>query len=325
MKGVNLFALFSAIVFFTGWTSNSVASIADKFNRELEPLDEFSSERIDYGQYELVMGKLVYQYPDSPEEVEGFVAGSSRIFEGRIDRTVYDLASSIGTLKALSVIENLVDEQDYRIAFSCERESCGSIKGWGVYYPEQADGSESDQYYVSAIYPKSGPPERVMSAHISMVGGRVRVTIDEISLLVDIERAIQSYASSIMNYWSENGFDQGLSISGYGLGSSDLTTIMMLKSRAIAKIVDRNPEISLRIIGYTDQIGDESVNHDLSVMRAKTMADFLATLGVPERSVDFEGLGIFKYSNGVEVGKVAPQHRKVLVVASPPTALTALN
>lgn len=325
MKGINLFVLFPTIVFFTAWAEISVASIAEKFNGELKTIDQFSSEHIDYGQYELVMGKLVYQYPDSPEEAEGFIAESSRIFEGRIDRTVYDLASSIGTLKSLSVIENIVDDQDYKIAFSCERVSCGSIKGWGVYYPEQADGSESDQYYISAIYPKSGPPERAVSAHISMVGGRARVTIDEISLLVDLERSIENYASSVMNYWSENGFDQGLSISGYGLGSSELTTIMMLKSRAIAKIIDKNPEISLRILGYTDQIGDESVNDDLSVVRAKTMADFLGTLGVPERSVDFEGLGIFEYANGVEVGEVAPQHRKVLVVASPPTALTGLN
>lgn len=325
MKGTKLFALVSAIVLFTGWTANSAASLSEQFKDDLEHTDKFSYERIDYGQYELILGKLVYQYPDSPEEVEGFVAESSKVFEGRIDRTVYDMTSSIGTLKALSVIEELIYDQDFKVAFSCERTSCGSIKGWGVYYPQQADGSQSDQYYVSAIYPKSGPPERVVSAHISMVGGRTRVTIDEISLLVNVERSIHNYANSVMNYWSENGFDRGLSISGYGLGSSELTTTMMLKSRAIAKIIDRNPGISLRILGYTDQVGDESVNDDLSAVRAKTMADFLGSLGVPEQSIDFYGLGIFSYANGEEVNRVAPQHRKVLVVVSPPAALTGLN
>jgi outer membrane protein OmpA-like peptidoglycan-associated protein len=308
-----------------GLSTSSIASISSEFSGALDDVREFSSEHADFGRYELILGKLAYQYPASPEEVEGFRAEASEVFEGRIERKVFDLGAGVGTLTALSTIKSVISGEGFNLVFSCEQALCGSVKGWGVFYPEQLDGAQSDQYYISAIYPENGPPERVMSAHVSMVGDRTRVTIDEVALLVDFKRSIHNYANAIMSYWLEEGFEKGLPISGYGLGSSELTLTMKLKYKAVAELIHSNLGISISILGYTDYIGDEGANKDLSLVRARTVAEFLGALGVPEQTIKFEGLGVFNYTNFEGSDTVAPEHRKVLVVASPPAAVNGLN
>ncbi|SFR62673.1 OmpA family protein [Marinobacter daqiaonensis] len=319
------FGFIPVVVLAVGMSTSSAASISSEFTSALINVQEFSSEHTDFGRYELILGKLAYQYPSSPEEVEGFRAETSEIFEGRIDRKVLDLGAGVGTLKAMAAIKSVVDDEGFKLVFSCEHISCGSVKGWGVFYPEQEDGAQSDQYYISAVYPENGPPERVMSAHISMVGDRVRVTIDEVALLVDIERSIYNYANAIMNYWSKEGFEQGLRVSGYGLGSSELSSTMKLKYKAVAELINRDPRVSVKLLGYTDYIGDKGFNMNLSLVRARTVAEFLGDLGVPKQTLDFEGLGIFDYGSAEGLDTVAPEHRMVMVLVAPTTEISGLN
>jgi|AZIH01.1.fsa_nt_gi hypothetical protein len=325
MKWINSLRLFFAMVCVLGAANSTAEPISSQFRDELDGLQEYSSQHTDFSQYELILGKLSYQYPRSPDEIEGFEAEVSRMFEGRIDRKVFDFQSDVGSLKAFSTIKEVLDDEGFDIAFSCEGSSCGSVKGWSTVFPDQADGSWSDQYYLSAIYPENGPPERVFSAHISMIGNRVRVTIDEVALLVDMERSIQNYANSVLSYWSEHGFGQGLPVSGYSVGSYQLTNTMKLKYRAIAKIMEIKPSFPIKLLGYTDLLGEESANRELSLLRAKSVADFLVTLGVPEGSLSFEGQGVFNYVKQDIFDKVAPQHRKVIVLATPPKSISSLN
>ncbi|PHQ25177.1 hypothetical protein CLH62_12580 [Marinobacter guineae] len=325
MKWINSFRLFFAMVCVLGAANSMAEPISSQFLDALDGLQEYSSQHTDFSQYELILGKMRYQYPRSPDETEGFKAEASRIFEGRIDRKVFDFNPDVGSLKAFSTLKDFLDGEGFNIAFTCEGSSCGSVKGWGTFFPDQADGSSSDQFYLSAIYPENGPPERVFSSHISMIGNRVRVTIDEVVLLVDMERSIENYANAVLGYWSEYGFDQGLPVTGYGLGSYELTTTMKLKYRAIAKIMENNPDFPIKLSGYTDLVGEESVNRELSLVRAKSVADFLVTMGVPEDSLSFEGRGVFNYMEEEVFDNVAPQHRKVIVVAFPAKEISSLN
>lgn len=325
MKWIILLRLFPAIACLFSVPPSSAASISSQLYKGLDGAHEYSRQQTDFGQYELVLGTLNYLYPSSPGETEGFKADKSRIYEGKIDRRVLDLPSHIGSLTAFSLAEKVLRKEGYRIAFSCEGSSCGSIKGWSVFYHDQADGAQSDQFYISATYPEHGPLERVFSAHISRIGKSVRVTFDEVTLLVDIERSIQNYADSVLAHWSKSDLGQKLPVPGYGLGSHELTETMKLKFRAIAKIIDSESHFAVRLLGYTDPLGEEAQNEKLSFDRAKSVADFLFALGISSGSVSFEGRGVFNDAGKRASRKAAPEHRKVIVVAYPKKEVGSLD
>lgn len=301
------------------------AAVSNEVSDMLGGSTEFDSQQIDFAQYEMLLGPVVYQYPASPDEVEGFRAQDSRLYEGRISRRVLDFQPNVGSLKVFDAIEDTLHDQGFKIGFSCEGVTCGSVKGWGVFFPRQSDSVMSDQFFISASFPEEGPPERLVSAHVSRVGEQARVTIDEVDLLIDVDRAIENYANSLMTFWSDKNFERGLAISGYPLGSAELTNTMKLKYKAIARIIDNNPGLSLSLFGYTDRIGAEVANEDLSKVRAESVFEYLESLGVPKDLMDHKGLGMFEYTATFSTEDVAPQHRKVVVVPGSANALSSLN
>lgn len=324
MKWINLLRSFPAIMCLAAATNSSAETISSQLYEGLDGVHEYASQQTDFSKYELVLGTLKYLYPSSPDETEGFKAEKSRIYEGRIDRRVMDLPSRVGSLTAFNLAEKVLQKEGYQVAFSCEGNSCGSIKGWSAFYPDQADGSQSDQFYISATYPENGPTERVFSAHISRIGKNVRVTFDEVTLLVDLERSIQNYADAAFAYWSGKNPGLELPVSGYGLGSHELTEIMKLKFRAIAKIIDNHKQFPVKLLGYTDSLGEETFNEKLSLARAKSVADFLIALGISQDSVSFEGRGVFD-DVGKQASRIsAPEHRKVIVIANPENEVSSL-
>lgn len=325
MKWINLLTFLSAISCLITASTGSAETISSQLHKGLGGVHEYSNQQTDFSKYELLVGTLTYLYPSSPDETEGFKAEKSENYEGRIDRKVLDLPSGVGSLTAFNLAEKILQKEGYRIAFSCEGNSCGSIKGWSAFYPDQADGSQSDQFYLSAIYPENGPTERVFSAHISKIGKNVRVTLDEVTLLVDLERSIQNYADAVLAYWSGKGLGMELPVSGYGLGSHKLTETMKLKLRAIAKMIDSDTDLAVKLLGYTDGLGAEKFNEELSLARAKSVADFLIALGISQDSVSFEGRGVFNDPD-IKASKTStPEHRKVIVVANPDSKVSSVN
>jgi outer membrane protein OmpA-like peptidoglycan-associated protein len=59
----------------------------------------------------------------------------------------------------------------------------------------------------------------------------------------------------------------------------------------IATILNQFPEMNVLIEGHTDSIGTEEYNLTLSQQRAKAVYDFLASQGVPEGHLSYEGYG----------------------------------
>lgn len=49
--------------------------------------------------------------------------------------------------------------------------------------------------------------------------------------------------------------------------------------------------IKLRVVGYTDRLGSEAYNNDLSQRRAQTIADYLLAAGVAAATISVEGRG----------------------------------
>jgi putative secretion ATPase (PEP-CTERM system associated) len=62
--------------------------------------------------------------------------------------------------------------------------------------------------------------------------------------------------------------------------------------KEIAEQLDASPEISALVIGYSDNIGDEEYNLELSTKRARVVASYLASQGVSTDRLRTDGRGI---------------------------------
>ncbi len=59
----------------------------------------------------------------------------------------------------------------------------------------------------------------------------------------------------------------------------------------LAKALGENKDIHIKIDGYTDFIGTEAYNLDLSVKRARAIKDFLISKGAIGSNISIEGYG----------------------------------
>ena len=85
---------------------------------------------------------------------------------------------------------------------------------------------------------------------------------------------------------------------------------------ALAKALEENPDIRIKIDGYTDFIGSEGYNLEISVKRANAIKDYLTNRGVKPSNISIEGYGKQNpiASNQTETGRA--KNRRVEFIIS---------
>lgn len=73
----------------------------------------------------------------------------------------------------------------------------------------------------------------------------------------------------------------------------------------VAKLMKKDADLNLKIIGHTDDTGDMKLNDHLSMRRARRCYKYLASKGIALNRMTFEGSGATKpkYDNSTEEGK----------------------
>ncbi|MEX0273813.1 MAG: OmpA family protein [Flavobacteriaceae bacterium] len=61
--------------------------------------------------------------------------------------------------------------------------------------------------------------------------------------------------------------------------------------RAVANYLDKNPHLNITINGHTDNVGSDGYNDRLSTHRARSVADYLAKLGIDVDRIAYKGHG----------------------------------
>ena len=77
----------------------------------------------------------------------------------------------------------------------------------------------------------------------------------------------------------------------FDFGQYTLKPAAREKLAKISGIVLAHPGLSLQIEGYTDSVGSDQVNQQLSERRADTVRDFLIEQGVPGSAIAAQGFG----------------------------------
>ena len=92
-------------------------------------------------------------------------------------------------------------------------------------------------------------------------------------------------------------------------GKADLAEDAKFVLHDLAKVMNKNPEVKLKIQGHTSAEGDAAYNQKLSEARAKAAVDFLVEQkGVDINRLSYEGLGSSKPKNAEN--PMAPENRR---------------
>jgi outer membrane protein OmpA-like peptidoglycan-associated protein len=88
------------------------------------------------------------------------------------------------------------------------------------------------------------------------------------------------------------------------------------KLARVAGILAGHPGLQLQVEGYTDSVGSDSSNQQLSEHRAASVRDYLTGAGIPANSVTAKGLGktLPVATNDTAAGR--QQNRRVELVVS---------
>jgi outer membrane protein OmpA-like peptidoglycan-associated protein len=77
----------------------------------------------------------------------------------------------------------------------------------------------------------------------------------------------------------------------FSFASSNLSEESLAQIQSLVGLLKANPEMRVRVIGFTDDRGDERFNYFLSKQRAHQVATLLKDAGVAEDSIAIEGRG----------------------------------
>jgi len=102
----------------------------------------------------------------------------------------------------------------------------------------------------------------------------------------------------------------------FATGKYDLKPDAQLKLAKLSGIILAHPGLNLAVEGYTDNVGSEEFNQDLSEKRADSVRDFLIQQGLSSDRVTSQGFGMSSpvASNDTAAGR--QQNRRVEIVVS---------
>jgi len=89
--------------------------------------------------------------------------------------------------------------------------------------------------------------------------------------------------------------------------------------KEVARVLKENPNINLRIEGYTDDIGTKAYNQKLALKRAMAVKDFLVKEGIKPERIQIVGFGKERYiaENTTPIGRLTNRRAEFIVIQVP--------
>jgi outer membrane protein OmpA-like peptidoglycan-associated protein len=89
--------------------------------------------------------------------------------------------------------------------------------------------------------------------------------------------------------------------------------------KEVAKVLKENPNINLRIEGYTDDIGTKAYNQKLALRRAMAVKNFLVKEGIKPERIQVVGFGKERYiaENTTPIGRLINRRAEFIVIQVP--------
>jgi len=87
----------------------------------------------------------------------------------------------------------------------------------------------------------------------------------------------------------------------------------------VVKVLKENPNVRVRIEGYTDDVGSKAYNDKLALSRAKAVKDYLVKAGISEDRIEVVGFGKERYiaDNKTPIGRFTNRRADFIVIQVP--------
>lgn len=102
----------------------------------------------------------------------------------------------------------------------------------------------------------------------------------------------------------------------FDLNSSRLEPVSLIELNKLLEFMKENPTIKVQISGHTDNTGTDAGNMQLSVQRAKAVADYLVSKGIDTQRLSWKGFGATQpvADNSTEQGRALNRRTEFKVV-----------
>ncbi len=87
----------------------------------------------------------------------------------------------------------------------------------------------------------------------------------------------------------------------------------------VVKTLKENPNVKVRIEGFTDNIGPKAYNDRLSLRRAQAVRDYLIEAGIPADRIEVAGFGKERYiaDNTTPIGRLTNRRAEFIIIQVP--------
>jgi outer membrane protein OmpA-like peptidoglycan-associated protein len=236
--------------------------------------------------------------------------------EGRLTLIAYEVADATSTLKVMRNFEQAMKAAGFESLFQCAGKACGMQDIWDEALDQVliANSKQNTIRYMAAkkVDGKNGIYVGVYV--MEMYSGKVRIALNIIESkemetgLVDID------AESLNRELEKNG-----KVAVYGIyfdhDKADLKESSFEVLEQIKRLLEMKQDLSLYVVGHTDDTGNQSHNLDLSRRRAEAVVMALTSkYGVSASRLSAFGAGPYSpvASNFDESGKT--KNRRVELV-----------
>jgi len=112
---------------------------------------------------------------------------------------------------------------------------------------------------------------------------------------VEVEKIVEVHDTVYVQQLEE--IETNFNAAKFEQGKYDLNDDAKFVLHDLAKLLEKNPDLKLKIEGHTSAEGDAAANKTLSENRAKATVDFLVSQGVDKARLQYEGCGSDKLKN----------------------------
>ena len=207
---------------------------------------------------------------------------STQLLEGRITERSYSLPPGRSTLEVMRNYRSELEASKFEIIWECSNLECGgrNFNHAVVPYITGFGGNDEDQRYIAARLPR---PEGDLYVSLYVVrnysvGGptknMVHVRLDTIEIEAMESRMVTVAAEEMTRSLDADGH-----IALYGIFFDTDKSVVKPESDAtlkeIGRLLTQNPELTLWVVGHTDNQGSAEYNHRLSEQRAAAVVAVL--------------------------------------------------
>ncbi len=273
-----------------------------------------------YDEYILALGKVEWKRDEDYKRV--FNLDESQQLDGKVTKIQYDAPEDRSTLEIYRNYESALKRAGFEILFSGGREALGEDFGEAAYYAMRnvrgdywhyLQGEVEHQRYIAT---KLSRPEGdvYISVFVSIsIHKRNPVVQVDIIEVKPMEGGLVT-ADTMMEDITRTG-----RVAIYGIyfdtDRADIKPESEPTLEKIARLLRQNPDLSLYVVGHTDDVGELAYNMDLSKRRAEAVVEALVSkYDVDAKRIKAYGVGSLApvASNGTEEGRA--KNRRVELV-----------